>query len=195
MARQGITPTPQIELNPPQVATVKTAALTALKRAFQAYPARALLTVDTNDQRPSNKVEVSGGYYSQTAGQVNCGLTAYGRAASTAWYPCSLTQAQFALTLEDVDLSSATSSSSFVQVLLATGEGIGNTAAHEIAHQYLANTCGMNDDPRKTGVYDGGSADAGSDPSMYTGAGPNGQPLHWSGDTAKCLAQKLLTYK
>jgi hypothetical protein len=50
----------------------------------------------------------------------------------------------------------------------------------------------MNDDVSKVGVYDGGSSDAGKDPSFYTGVGPGGQPIHWSTNTARCLTNKLL---
>ena len=54
--------------------------------------------------------------------------------------------------LQDTDLSSNTGSSSFANVLWATGAGIGYTAAHEIAHQFLDMLCGMNDAPGKVGV-------------------------------------------
>jgi len=80
------------------------------------------------------------------------------------------------------------------KVLWSTGEGIGNTAAHEVGHQFLGKSlaCGMNDDTGKVDVYDGGSADGGKDPSVYTGLGPGGQPIHWSSNTGKCLFNMML---
>ena len=80
------------------------------------------------------------------------------------------------------------------KVLWSTGEGIGNTAAHEVGHQFLGKSlaCGMNDDTSKVDVYDGGSADGGKDPSVYTGLGPGGQPIHWSSNTGKCLFNMML---
>jgi hypothetical protein len=139
-------------------------------------------------------VEVSGGYYYDPKTGLACGLTTYPRNASTAWYSCNLTEAQFALNLDNTNLSQNTGSTSFASLMKAVGEGIGNTAAHEIGHQFLDDSlpCGMNDDPNLKGVYNGGSADAGDDPSMYTGVGPNGQPLSWSPTTAFCLAQMIL---
>ncbi len=71
-------------------------------------------------------------------------------------YPAltELTNAQWALGLAGTDLSANTGSPSFAKVLWSTGEGIGNTAAHEIGHQFLGNSlaCGMNDDTSKVGV-------------------------------------------
>jgi hypothetical protein len=132
-------------------------------------------------------VEVSGGYYS-----LDCGDTAEPKFASTVWYPCNLNQAQFALNLYSTDLSAATGSPNFTSVLWSTGEGIGNTAAHEIAHQYLSSSCGMNDLGGDPAAYNAGNADAGTDPSMYTGVGPNGQPLYWTRQTAICLVNQIL---
>lgn len=178
-------------MTPPQIATVEATALAALKQAFHAFPARVLSFAE-NTQQYTHMAEVSGGWFSISPGFINCGLTADGKNASTVWYPCNLGFAQWALGLQDTDLSAATGSPNFTSVLKATGEGIGNTAAHEIAHQFLSNTCGMNDQGSDLGAYDAGSADAGSDPSMYTGVGPNGQPLHWSHNTAICLVNRIL---
>jgi hypothetical protein len=190
MGRTGSHPNPHIELSASQIATVRNMALDALKKAFQAFPAR-VLSMKTDDQQFTNMVEVSGALY-YDGSSVKCGLTGPNKPKSTAWYPCNLTQAQFALNLQDTDLSATTSSPNFTGVLRAAGEGIGNTAAHEIAHQFLDMLCGMTDDPNRVGVYDGGSADSGNDPSMYTGVGPNGQAIHWSRDTAICLVNKIL---
>jgi hypothetical protein len=189
MARVGSQPNPHLELTAAQVSTVKTTAFSAFKRAFQAFPTTVLQSKE--DERSfTYMVEVSGGYYFD--GSNKCGLTGPGRYMSTVWYPCNLTQAQFALNLQDTELSLTPSSPLFATVLQSTGRGLGNTAAHELAHQVLDVLCGMNDSPGKVGVYDGGSADAGIDPSMYTGVTLDGQPIHWSGETAKCLVNAIL---
>jgi hypothetical protein len=194
MADQGGQPTPSIELSAPQIATVTNAALNALKKAFAGFPA-IVVKVEADTPNSTNLVEVSGGVYCTAPGACPAGLTAPNRNASTVWYNVNLSQAQYALNLQDTDLSASTDSPLFANVLWSTGEGIGNTAAHEIAHQFLLETCGMNDDPSLVGVYNGGSADAGDDPSMYTGIGPNGQPLHWSPNTAICLVNMILKNK
>jgi hypothetical protein len=179
------------------VAAVKNAAKAALIKVFEGLAAKVLpIGVDNrfedSGERVTNMVEVSGGYYCVEPGACPCGLTGSNRAASTAWYECNMGQAQYALNLQSTDLSDMTSSPEFAHVPWATGEGIGNTSAHEIAHQLLDVACGMNDDMSKVGVYDGGSADAGNDPSVYTGVGPGGVAIHWSPNTRACLQKKIL---
>jgi len=176
MARVGNSPNPTVQLSDLQIGLVENQAIQALQKAFQAFPVR-VLSIGANLTTYTHMVEVSGGHFYDSKTGLSCGLTAYPRNASTVWYPCNLTEAQFALNLEDTNLSQNTGSPSFASLLKAIGEGIGNTAAHEIGHQFLDNLCGMNDNPNLLGVYNGGSADAGNDPSMYTGIGPNGQPL------------------
>ncbi len=188
MAQQSGSGTPQVERNEFQVVQIRSAADAALKFAFRAIPVRIL---GINESQPTNMVEVSGREYCDGPGSCPCGLTAPNRKASTVWYGCNESNAQWALNLQGTDLSAATASKSFSDVVQATGRGIGNTAAHEIAHQFLENSfsCAMNDDLSKTGVYDGGNA---KDPSMYTGLGPGRQPLHWSTNTGLCLFNKIL---
>jgi hypothetical protein len=123
MARQGSYPTPSIELGSAQTATVMNTALAAFQKAFQAFPAR-VLSIGVDDQRSTNLVEVSGGFYFDPNSGNKCGLTGPNKLKSTVWYPCNLTEAQFALSLQDTDLSAATGSPSFALVLRATGEGI-----------------------------------------------------------------------
>jgi hypothetical protein len=102
-------------------------------------------------------------------------------------------EAQWALNLQNTDLSKKRGTPKFQQLLQDIGSGIGNTGAHEIAHQWLDVACGMNDhDPNKLGVYDGGNP---TDPTFYTGVGPSGEPIHWSLPTAKRLTERILNDK
>jgi len=77
----------------------------------------------------------------------------------------------------------------------AIGRGIGNTAAHEVAHQFLLQCCEMdalpNDkyfsnanpdepDPGARGAYNAGDFSGKNDPSFWTGHWPSPRiGLHW----------------
>jgi hypothetical protein len=182
-----------VELNASQIAVIENQALSALQQAFHAFPSRVLSTgSNLTSAQYTHMAEVSGSYFIPAPnGLPPCGLTVYPRNASTVWYPCNLSQAQWALNLQATNLSQSTGSASFLNLLQAVGEGIGNNAAHEIAHQFLSDSssCLMNDNPSLVGVYNGGSA---KDPAIYTGIGSNGVPIHWSEQTAFCLAQMIL---
>jgi hypothetical protein len=92
----------------------------------------------------------------------------------------------------------------FLQIMGATGTGIGNTAAHEIGHQFsLPNMdCGTTDQPcvgtgPQSNFYDYYSA-SGYPPSQASSGAQSiylyiGPPLKWSSDDANALQQMLLT--
>jgi hypothetical protein len=83
-------------------------------------------------------------------------------------------------------------------LLEATGEAIGNNAAHEIAHE-LSNAFpkkivgGMGLDDSSIDTYNSGSCDGSIAPWVYTGVGTDGQtPIHWeSGNADTSLANIL----
>jgi len=87
---------------------------------------------------------------------------------------------------------------SFIWLILvkAIGRGLGNVAAHEIAHQYLGRCCAMDADPQTDlaarGAFNAGVCNGSRDPSPYTGYWP--QPrilLHWEQPSLVALGQCL----
>jgi hypothetical protein len=78
----------------------------------------------------------------------------------------------------------------------AVGRAIGNTAAHEIAHQFLFRCCDMDANPatdnNARGTYNSGAGSAASDPSFWTGYWPNPVIyLHWETPAFTALGQCL----
>lgn len=88
------------------------------------------------------------------------------------------------------------------KLIQAIGRGIGSTAAHEIAHQFLVECCSMDvkisADPNAAGTYNNGDADADpnpqvvdSDPSPYTGYWKDGKtPIKWESTTQAALTRQ-----
>jgi hypothetical protein len=86
------------------------------------------------------------------------------------------------------------------QLAQAIGEGIGNNAAHEIAHElvtrYLASgkiLNGMDLDDQSLDTYNGGDCGGSTAPWVYTGSGNDGvhpgqTPIHWSPNADQSLA-------
>lgn len=66
----------------------------------------------------------------------------------------------------------------------AIGSGIGNNAAHELAHQFLLSHSGMDD--TSTGTYNGRECDGDEAPWVYGLA-----PIVWGDATANALRIKL----
>lgn len=95
-------------------------------------------------------------------------------------------------------------------LIQAIGRGMGNTAAHEIAHQFLILCCSMDAtisaDPNAAATYNQGDADGDpspnvpdSDPATYTGFGKDGKTaIHWESTTqqglTRCLANGWTSY-
>ena len=84
------------------------------------------------------------------------------------------------------------------------GRGIGNNAAHEIAHQFLGSCCSIDaltsNDPNAAATYNNGEASGdpnpdivNSDPAPFTGFGKDGIPIHWESTTQQAL-QACLAY-
>jgi len=86
----------------------------------------------------------------------------------------------------------------FPELLLAIGEGIGNNAAHEIAHQ-LATAyrtsekliSGMGLDDSSIDTYNGAECLGDKAPWVYTGIGTDGVPIHWGTSADQSLTNIL----
>ena len=118
-----------------------------------------------------------------------CGDTSpYGFHISRIYYPSNMLGVQLALQLKVPVPTNA--------IISEIGEGIGNNAAHEIAHQ-LSNRLLYNHQPFPGmddityGTYNGGSC---KDPAVFTGIGADGKtPIYWETNTAAALAYVLGT--
>ena len=133
-----------------------------------------------------------------------CGFTNPNQTvSSTVVYECNMQEAQVALQVvvnNSQDEASALGRSDLIQ---AIGRGNGNTAAHEIAHQFLLKCCSMDvltsEDSNAAATYNNGDAsgdpdpqDLNSDPSPYTGYGKDGKTtIHWENTTKQALTKCL----
>src|SRR5262249_17902800 len=103
---------------------------------------------------------------------------------SRIYYPSNLDQLQWALNYQTAQPTDT--------MLEQLGEGIGNNAAHEIAHQLvtafgasgkIVNLMDLDNDSLDT--YNGGSC---ADPAVFTGIGADGKtPIHWDNNAATSL--------
>jgi len=78
----------------------------------------------------------------------------------------------------------------------AIARGLGNVAAHEIAHQFLGKCCSMDanpqNDPAARGAFNATGCNARVDPSPYTGYWPSPRILlHWEQSALDALGQCL----
>jgi hypothetical protein len=169
-------------LSASQITTIKSAALKALQTAFAPYNAH----VGAGHQG-SNTVYIVG---DQPLGA--CGGTeGFNIAVSRAYYYNNMSQAQYA--------TNSTNGSPTNTLLQAIGEGIGNNAAHEIAHQ-LKNgfpskvVGGFGLDDNSTDTYNSSSCDGTNAPWVFTGVGtdPNRTPIHWEAGNADASLTNIL---
>jgi len=163
----------------------RSAALAALKKAFEHFA----VTVDegspnTGDHRANvlNGIELS-------QGTPVCGATDnQGVTDSRVRYELHMENAQFALPITLVTLQDAQNALSNITLMKAIGTGIGNTAAHELGHQFFIGV-GMEDNSINT--YNGklgcDPAQAGSGPWNY-GFGP----ISWEAVTFTAWANALV---
>jgi hypothetical protein len=82
-------------------------------------------------------------------------------------------------------------------LIAAIGRAIGNTAAHEIAHQFLVACCGMDanpqTDPNALATFNAGASSPSIDPSFWTGySGSPKKYLHWQDSEYSPTALKAL---
>jgi hypothetical protein len=171
-------PSSTINLTPGQILTVKTEAFKALNAAFNGYNYPVQIGIMGTG---TNQVQVTGDQPPMGENGVSCGETKYAGFSVVSWdyYLASMEQAQYALNLE---LKVPTDG-----LLAAIGRGIGNTAAHELGHQF--NLEGMHDG--SIGTYNGGDCNGAKDPSQFTGTTKSGTTIKWGPAAAKSLHQYI----
>jgi hypothetical protein len=161
-----------------QATRIKAAALVAFKKAFSDYP------VDADEGRPDSgdhRVDVIDG---SSLGHP-CGRSDNipGRTISDVFYQAAMEWAQWNLPVVLVTAEDAQAALSRADLMKAIGAGIGNNAAHELAHQFLLSAYGMDDNSSNT--YNGARCEDGA-PWVY-GIGP----IAWGTATAAGLKNKL----
>jgi hypothetical protein len=179
-----------VALNTAQVTTIKTNALSALQTAFAPY----------NVQVGTRKIGSNNAYVVGNLALDSCAATEGNNisvsriSVSRVFYPNNMSDAQYAV--------NQTNGNPTGTLLQAIGEGIGNNAAHEIAHQLknlfsrfpVVNGMGMDDSSIDT--YNGSGCDGSKQPWVYTGFGTdaNKTPIHW-GDAADQSLMNILGRK
>ena len=167
-----------------QAGIIKKAALDALKAAYSGYRVSVSEgTPGTGDHRAN---VVNGHVFDDKRGMNAYGLTVplFRSNDSSVFYQSHMEQAQWAMPLVLRTLVDTQSAATNAWYMKAIGTGIGNTAAHEIAHQFLLDTSGMDDTSLNTYNGAGGSGDR--QPWLF-GFGT----IQWSGVTAAALRSEL----
>jgi len=171
-----------------QAATIKSAALAALKKAYAKYPVR--VSEGADDSTGDNRANVVNGV-NVGKGGVSCGLSKQfkGSHDSNVYYLANMEQAQWAPPIVLNTSQDVQRAAKRVDLMNAIGTGIGNNAAHEIAHQFLLDEHGMDDSSLNT--YNGQGCDGLDEPWVYTGVGTDGAPIHWENVTDQGLQDAL----
>ncbi|MGA8872804.1 MAG: SBBP repeat-containing protein, partial [Candidatus Acidiferrales bacterium] len=179
--------------------TIKGAALTAFKKAYKAWP---VTIVEGTPGTGDHQAVVYTSIPSSDCGDTNLNNQAVPKDSAISW-ECVMEQAQIAL---QVNINNAQDESNALMrqdLIQAMGRGIGNTAAHEVAHQFLGLCCSMDvftsADPQAAATYNNGDGDGNPDPSIpnsdpapYTGYGKDGKTaIHWEDSTDKALTACL----
>lgn len=177
---------------------IKTAALNALKQAYKPWPVVVVEgTPNTGDHQAVVKTTSTG--QGPTCGFTNPNQTVN----STIVYECNMEEAQNALQVEISNVQDEAAALARQDLIQAIGRGIGNNAAHEIAHQFLLGCCSMDalssQDSNAAGTYNSGDANGSpdpqilnSDPSPYTGYAKDGKTeIHWESTTKQALTKCL----
>ena len=157
-----------------QAGTIKSAALAALKKAFDKYPVSVGEgTPDTGD----NRAWVEDGISFEN-GVSRCGGTfQVNQHDSTIYYLANMEQAQWALPIVLNTSQDVQNALGRADLMKAIGAGIGNNAAHEIGHQFFLKGYGMDDG--STNTYNGQGCEGATAPWVY-GLGP----IQWEDVTA-----------
>lgn len=181
---------------------IKTAALDALKQAYKDWPVVVVEgTPNTGDHQAV--VETVSPDLSTSCGTTNIEIAV--PVDSEVWYECNMKEAQAALQVVINNAQDEAVALGRQDLIEAIGRGIGNNAAHEIAHQFLIRCCSMDvltsKDPNAAATYNNGDSDgtpnpqvADSDPAPYTGFGKDGKTsIHWESTTKDALTKCLGT--
>jgi len=159
---------------------IKQAAISAFIKAFSTLPVIADEgSPDTGDHRVNI---VKGEHIEPPTGLPVCGLTGSFPPVSNSsvYYEQNMEQAQWAINVQisgPKDLKKALNRS---DLFTAIGAGIGNNGAHEMAHQFLLNLSGMDDN--STNTYNGQGCNGSNSPWIY-----NGNDIHWGNMTFHAL--------
>jgi hypothetical protein len=182
---------PTITLTSAQQNIVQLNALNALRAAFANYK------VNTGvGHQGTNTVYVVGEYPAAQNGSIPCSDTnPFSHKESRNYYLVNMEQAQWAL-----NLKTGQPPPSLVQ---ATGEGLGNNAAHEIAHQLNNDTRfafkvvgGLGLDDSSIGTYNAATCAGLDAPWVYTGVGTDGvTPIFWETNNAAQSLTNILGNK
>jgi hypothetical protein len=180
--------------------TIKAAALDALKQAFNPW---SVVVVEGTPNTGDHQAIVQ---TTSTGQGPTCGYTDPNQpVSSTVVYECNMEEAQVALQVVINNAQDEATALGRQDLINAIGRGTGNTAAHEIAHQFLALCCSMDvltsQDPDAAATYNNVDADADpspqvpdSDPAPYTGYGKDGKTaIHWENTTKQALTKCLAT--
>jgi hypothetical protein len=188
-----------------EAATIKVAALQALKHAYD-HAQWPVVVVEGTPGTGDHQAVV------QTTNPI-CNSTSPNQTPPTdsrISYECNMEEAQNALQVVINNPQDEARALRRQDLIQAIGRGIGNNAAHEIAHQFLGECCSMDvmtsKDANSAATYNNGDADGdphpqvvNSDPAPYTGYGKdNATPIHWEDTTQqalnKCISQGYKDY-
>jgi hypothetical protein len=166
-----------VNLTSEQIALIERNAANAFRLAFAPYN----VTVDPTGRQALHTVYIGG------EPTLYCGWTpGLTPGVSQVYYQKHVAEAQDAVGDDQGDPTT--------QLLGAIGEGIGNSAAHEVGHQLVNQYSfsgkivnGMDLDDSSIGTYNGASCSGVDNPAVYTGYGSGGTPIHWSGNANKSL--------
>ena len=185
-----------------QASGIKHTALKAFRAAYNAFPVTVFegvanapadaYAIVMNHSSPNNP---DGGDTPNIPNQGIYPPTAFTNDVSLVDYINNMVEAQSAIALvinNAQDESAALSNQALFQ---AIGTGIGNSAAHEVAHQFLLSCCDMDSNPLQPsnfnpissepdlnarGTWNDGAFDGKNDPALFIGYWPDPKiPMHW----------------
>jgi N-acetylneuraminic acid mutarotase len=172
--------------------SIKRAALIALKQAYAGFP-----VVVYEGTAGDHQAIVQTSAPTTDCGATNLNVSPIN--TSDVYYECNMEQAQAALQIVINNAQDEANALTRQDLIQAIGRGIGNNAAHEIAHQFLAKCCSMDAltsaDPNSAATYNNGDANGSpdpqvtnSDPAPYTGYGKDKTTrIHWEHTTLQAL--------
>ena len=170
---------------------IKQAALKAARHAFEG--SHLPVTVFEGDRGGDRLTIVPNNDDESPPG---CGATNYNNLLTQVGYLRNMEEAQDALQLVINNAQDESAALARPDTIRAIGRGIGNVAAHEIAHTFLGLCCTMQADPTSDvnarGTFNAEGCNGRTDPSPWTGFWPTPRiPLHWEQPALDALRQCL----